>query len=196
MNRYPLSNQSQYQYSSGDSQSARRRPPRPPPPLLLPLPLPGRAEGGLEASMMSSTRVSSDFLACWPGVSRPTTSSSANISSVTAFRRACHAERAAFAIFSSSFTFDCSSSLFRRSSSSFSFSSRARFRRKDRAADSRVSLAATRGEANKGSSSHGDGGLRPRSGQYGKLSISSTLALAVCAREARVLLQPLLVFGS
>ena len=119
---------------------------------------------------MSSTRVSSDFLACWAGVSRSTTSSSANISSVTAFWRACHAESAAF-VFSSSWTFHCSTSLFLRSSSSFSFSfsSRARFRRKDRAAESTVSL----GVANEGSSPNGDGGIRTRSGHSGKLSISN-----------------------
>ena len=50
MNRYPLSNQSQYQYSSGDTQSPRRRPPRPPSPLLLPLPPlgEGRRFGGID----------------------------------------------------------------------------------------------------------------------------------------------------
>ena len=50
MNRYPLSNQSQYQYSSGDTQSPRRRPPPPPSPLLLPLPFlgEGRRLGGID----------------------------------------------------------------------------------------------------------------------------------------------------
>ena len=56
MNRYPLSNQSQYQYSSGDAQSPRRRPPSRPPQLLPPLFLPfppfdrgGRGKAALEA---------------------------------------------------------------------------------------------------------------------------------------------------
>ena len=50
MNRYRLSNQSQYQYSSGDPRSPRRRPPRPPSPLLLPLPPlgGGRRLGGID----------------------------------------------------------------------------------------------------------------------------------------------------
>ena len=77
-------------------------------------------------------------------------------------------------------TFFCSLACF----FSFSFCSRTRFRRKEGAAESRVPLYASCGWAKEGSSPDGDGGLSPRSGQCGKLSISSPVALAFSPRRA------------
>ena len=81
----------------------------------------------MAASMTSSSRISKTSLSRWAGV-RGQTSSSACISSVTAFRRAVHAASAFFAFLSSSIS--CISfSFLSSSSSSFFFIFRACWRR-------------------------------------------------------------------